>query len=149
MRQAARAASHRNRFAHWCWAFCRELPNALLFIDPAVLLGHDMASGALSAPFDGRGLLGDLDTSHVLVYREPDLKEAIEALRKASYCIAHFRMMLNPIVMSSDSTKEWRDRIYQLLITEPEVAQALAQLNERRKNDPKARPSRRRKGRTP
>jgi len=145
MREATRAATHRHRFAHWCWAFCDELSDALLFVNPEALMEHDMNRGGVEAPFDGHGLLGDLDRSRVLVYRERDLMEAIEELDEASYCVSHLRFM---IALKSRAPSEMLAQRYLSLITRPGVAQALIRLRARRKSDPSAHPSRRRKGRT-
>jgi hypothetical protein len=146
MYQAKNAASHRNRFAHWAWAYCDELPDALLFIDPEALMAHDIADTRRQAPQDGRHLAGSLDRSRIFVYRGKDLNEAIAELGEASYCMAQFKMILSPSVRAGEAA-EWRDHIYRHLLTRPVIAEALSRLRERRKNDPKARPSRRRRSR--
>jgi hypothetical protein len=145
IRQATTAASHRNRFAHWAWAHCHELPDALLFIDPEALVAHDIAHMVAQAPHDGRHLAGPLDRSRVYVYREKDLKELTDALSEASYCISQLKMIMNPQMRSGSGTAEWRDGIFQHLLSRPEIAEALSRLRERQKTNPRARPSRRRK----
>jgi hypothetical protein len=148
MLQAKKAATHRHRFAHWPWAHCDDLPDALLFIDPEALVAHDIADVRSQAPHDGRGLLGPLDRSRVYVYRERDLKEATEDLWEASYCISHLRMVLSRHLRSRSETAEWRDHIYQHLLSRPGIAEALTRLRERQKTNPGARPSRRQRRRT-
>jgi hypothetical protein len=86
--QAKKAALHRNRFAHWCWAHSPDIPDALLFIDPEALVAHDIASGTHQAPHNGRGLLATIDRAKVYVYREKDLTEAVKSLDDVSYCVS-------------------------------------------------------------
>lgn len=143
--QAIRASKPRNIFAHWCWAYSPDLPDALLFINPEELLAYDMKAKSSRVPFEGRALTGELDRSKILVYREMDIKEAVIALDRASYHVSYIRVLLTPWLLAHDSLKDMRDQLYRTLTTEPEVAEALSRLSERRKSDPKARPSRRRK----
>jgi hypothetical protein len=142
-KQMNRSANHRNRFVHWVWAHTFDLPNVLMFIPPEVLLTHDISNRTLVAPFDGHALSGEIDRAKIMIYREKDLKEVVDLFNLMSTNISQLRMLLIPKYPSGP-----RDLLYQYLVTQPEIAEALSHLNTRRQNDPTARPSRRRKGRT-
>jgi hypothetical protein len=75
---------HRNKFAHWVWGYADEIPDAILFIDPEALVAHDiLLGGFMQAPHHGRGLnINKIDVTKIVVYRERDIKEALEELWK-------------------------------------------------------------------
>lgn len=139
--EAARAAGHRNRFAHWCWAHCDELPDALLFVDPEELMEHDMKRGGTEAPFDGHALLGELDRSRILVYRERDLKAAVADLQEASYSVSHLRYL---IAVRGVAASPVLDQLYRDLTTRPKIAEALSRIRSRQQSAPTERRGRRR-----
>ena len=68
MRGSAVVAVTRNKLAHWGWAYSRDIPKALLFVDPEALISHDMVSGQMQAPHDGRVVISPIDRERILVF---------------------------------------------------------------------------------
>lgn len=94
---AKSAYSDRHRFAHWIWAIALDIPDALLFVDPAARRTLDFsfdrwlsdkkptpaeAAKDLRVHFDG-----------VLVYRKVDLQESVERLNLARHIVGLFHNM--------------------------------------------------------
>lgn len=138
-----KAAKHRHRLAHWAWAGCFELPDAIILIDPEGLLEYELNTNSFMSPNEGRGLGDDFDPKWALVYRKKDLEEAVAALNRAHMLLSVFRTCVVPFVREEP---RFRDPQYPRLLAQPEIAEALAKLAEARKSNPSAQARGRRKG---
>lgn len=92
----------RDKFAHHTWAFSKDLPDAILLVDPRARINDT------------------LSTSDIYVYRAADFKDAIEANNRLSSLTALFRYTLLPWVEMSE-----RDLRFGQLLAEPEIASRL------------------------
>jgi hypothetical protein len=86
-----RVQTPRNHLAHWIWASCPELPDALLLADPKAAKERDREFLLALERYDTQGMnaaetaaLNNYDASKVLVCREGDLARANRDLEEAS-----------------------------------------------------------------
>jgi len=82
VRKATRQAQNlRNDFAHQLWGYSREIPDALLLIDPAYYPPLDASAGIADHA---------VDKSKIYVYREVDLNEAVREVHVAMLMVGYF-----------------------------------------------------------
>jgi hypothetical protein len=129
------AAKERHRLAHWSYAISNELPDDLLLVDPADL-----------APFYANQLgyhdpMADIERSKVYVLTHTDAQRIVEQIKSVEL----FVDWLINIFSMSDRGERAEQR--QQLCKRPQILEALRQLHERRKSNPKARKSQPRSGR--
>lgn len=115
----------RNQLAHWIWAHCPELPNALLLADPKSAKDRDreFTRALESGETDVAKIsaLNTFDPSQVQVYREADLEQARQNLEEANqitfltivYLDGTFRGLIAPLPWSKKSPT--RDQLFQQL----------------------------------
>jgi hypothetical protein len=125
----AAAAVHRNRFAHWLWAYCEELPEALLLVDPTAhrsysiewtLAAAEIADGKGVGRFEGL----KLEPKDVLVYQLSDMDDAVKLLDRANGLIHLLRVVFS-------KTDPLADHLRGVLNVQREIAEGLAR---RRRN---------------
>ena len=121
----ARAAVIRHKFAHWMWGALRDLPDALLLIDPKCLWRRRVAylqywKRKRKYSMDPQVILDtpDYDLSLMTVYRTQDLIEIKERIKKSTAYVS----LIHEIVLVGASE---RRRIYNKLCGEPEIQKAL------------------------
>jgi hypothetical protein len=91
MWMAKKAAAHRHPIAHHIWAFCQELPDAVLLVEPSAYIGIFVAL----ATTDGPGTLHEPDKRLVKVYRERDFQDAILEMKTVANCLDKAMWILN------------------------------------------------------
>jgi hypothetical protein len=143
MRLSDVALKDRNVFAHWVWAYIDELPDALLFVEPEALIEHNINPKSRSLQIGGpRTLTNDqIDFSRVTVYRQKDLSQSVDRLQASCGRLSLLRFI-------GDRSNPILDGLFQMLLDDDDVQSGMARLTSGRKTSPKARPQRRRKGRT-
>jgi hypothetical protein len=110
----------RNDFAHHIWADSREVPNALLLINPKALIEFKLP---FLKPFTlGETIYRDIDRSKIMVYREDDLKDAADTVHLAFSYIAGFKMMID------EKKPQARAQMHVALSSVPAIADALGSL---------------------
>lgn len=124
---AKQASRTRNELAHWCWAASNDLPDRLLLIDPEALIDHDLKSGALQAPHNGRGIIYPIDLTKVHVYEKKDLVEALNLAMEISDCVSHFRFGVLRAIGD-----DGQERVFSHLERHPLVADILRLKEEKR-----------------
>jgi hypothetical protein len=129
LKLARGAAQKRNYIAHHVWAYCAELPEALLLIEPSAYLEIFVAiSQALKTPplmIDNDPRF-EPDKTRTLVYRESDFLEIIAEMKVVARCTTFIINYLHEMHPA-------RDQIYRLLFAEPLFVTALLAI---RKNRP-------------
>ena len=91
----------RNKLAYWTWGDSPKLPDALLLVDP-------------------RATLGELDRSHIYVYREQDFRSIIQANDR----LCGFGLSLTFVLRDHVANRD--GRLVEKLMCEPEIAERLA-----------------------
>ena len=94
---------HRNKFAHWLWGTCEQIPDALLLVDPRYLLGHarhlqQMKIESSVVPERVEELIGAMsfDFDRIYVYRKADFESTIRDFRETMQIVDEFNFILNP-----------------------------------------------------
>lgn len=114
------ADKHRNRLAHWIWAYSEDIEDGILLIDPPdnfdflVRIG-DILDTPPPHPYV------DLDKSKILVYSESDLITAIDEYEEVSEWTLSFNIHVHPTLKKDDI----RFRMMQL---EPRFQTAIARV---------------------
>lgn len=100
---------HRNKFAHWLWGACEQVPDALLLVDPRYLLGHarrlqqvrrDIA--ATKEEFEEIINAMNFDFDRIYVYREADFKSILHDFRETEGIVNAFASIIDPTVTELD-----------------------------------------------
>lgn len=130
---ATRTMADRNKLAHWHWGISYHHPDALLLMKPDGKRAIDrtmeqLKKGSRSIVADEVVDLG-FDFKQILVYRERDLKDVIARLGVARRSVARLHNLVDPISQSQQS----RSEIWEALLSEPELAEAL-RLSQKKKN---------------
>jgi hypothetical protein len=121
-------ARTRHKFAHWLWTSSKDVPDALLLIDPradqqtkldVAALFDAIRSGTLTEVTEKDH--PELDKRMVWVYRRRDLEEIIEDFTRISViCRGYVRsFLLGP---------RMRNRMHQLLLAEHQIQKMLARI---------------------
>ena len=132
VRLARSAARKRNNVAHHIWAYCDEMPDALLLIEPVAYLDIFVAvSEANRNPkFETLNQSRfEPDNSRILVYRESDFIEIIEELKSIARCTT---FLINYLHLENPG----RDRMYSLLWNEPLIPSAVKAIRKNRASIP-------------
>ena len=109
---------HRNRLAHWLWAYSGRLPDGLLLIDPEANFRFLVeVSGRLARDEQQISDL-ELELSRVLVYRKQDLAEVAEEYGRLREHLRSFNIHIHPHLHLDG----WK---YHALTNAPEIRQAL------------------------
>lgn len=116
--------THRNRIAHWLWAYSDDIPDGLLLIDPGA--NFEFVVRMTEKIETGNRAEADLDRSRVLVYKMADLQEIIARYKRISEWIVGFNRHIHPHL----ERDEWQ---YREMLASPAFRQALA------RNQPQAR----------
>jgi hypothetical protein len=115
----------RNQLAHWVWAHCPELPDALLLAEPKSAKDRDreFTLALESGETDPAKIaaLNTFDPAHIQVYREGDLQRARDDLEQAGqitfltvvYLDGLFKGRIKPLPWSRRSPT--RDQLFQQL----------------------------------
>jgi hypothetical protein len=104
------AQAVRNQLAHWAWAECAELPDAICLINPADLI--DYYTESIIRPVR-------VDLSLVQVYREKDLQNAEAVVRRAHDLTRRFGGII------STPRDPAHQQLFEELCNEPLVREAL------------------------
>jgi hypothetical protein len=116
----------RDRLAHWCWAYCPELPDALALAAPDEKIGRHFALIAEHVTHV------QANPSETYVLTEGYLIKLGERIRGATERIGRFAAT----VWKQNPPKE-RAEFLQTLSSEPRIQEALVRLREARKNNRK------------
>ena len=128
------AMRQRDKYAHWCWAYSPQIPDALLLGQPDQKLSLHFA-----AIHSGDSVGGykrprvQMNASKIFVVREPDVDRTLLQLRQAKNWLA----LLNGSVWSKNDQQE-RDEFRRQLSSEPQIRAAMDRQPARQKT-PKAR----------
>ncbi|MGN8547631.1 hypothetical protein ACQPTN_23810 [Bradyrhizobium sp. 13971] len=125
---ARRVAQKRHPIAHHIWAYCDELPDALLLIDPAASLQAFVEiSKSLNktSALDANNPLFEPDSNRIMVYREKDLSSIITEMKTVAMCISH---MINLVHGHHPAPHQMLD----LLNLEPLFQAALSSVRKKR-----------------
>lgn len=118
----------RNDFVHHIWGRSKEVPDALLLIDPRCLRSYEVGIAVTNAEMNATRrvkLPPDIDRSLIAVWREKDLKQARDAMIEALDVLARLSIALSvarPAIQIAG-----RER--QQLLNRPAIAQALQQMS--------------------
>lgn len=91
--QANKASrNQRNDFAHGIWGGAAELPDALLWMDPRVVMDKNVSHRQAEMTADGRRVIRPkgLDHSQIMVWRENDFKTAVKSAEDAYGRLVNF-----------------------------------------------------------
>lgn len=114
----------RNEFAHHIWAVSKDLPDALLLIDPRSMVTREKAEQEYADGLrETRPPLFGHDLDKVAVYRLKDFSESLNAATYASWIISALALVIG---FDNDESR-------QLLWAEPAI-QRLAQAQSQGKN---------------
>ena len=113
----AKAASDRNRFAHWGWGFSEQLPAYILFQDPVVRRQHDLrAVEATVAAMGGdtqqmaRWLSGHFwDPDGIWAYSTADIDDAVDRMVRARHLLMLFCVTIGPHAQTSQLQRQLLD----------------------------------------
>lgn len=120
---AKAADKHRNRLAHWLWAYSEDIDDGLLFVDPSanfeflVNVNEKLEKGERVIASSKLGL----DYRHVLVYSLKDLTDAAVEYANVSEWLRCFNMHIHPHLMRDEAQ-------YRLMLASPAFRQALARV---------------------
>jgi hypothetical protein len=88
--QTTAARAQRDRFAHHVWATSEQVPDALLLMDPSVVVERNISFRQQSVELpDGRGVIApqNFDHSRVFVYRQGDFERAAKEAQQAAWIV--------------------------------------------------------------
>lgn len=127
---ARAAAKKRNTIAHHVWAYCPELPDALLLVEPEAQSNVSVRVQQVLHPAPHAGTQSiwlnlSPDIEGVMVYRENDFRQIIEELNTVAKCASLLVLCLERVSA--------HDQIRRLLSSEPLIDAALKSI---RKNRP-------------
>ncbi|MBR0975578.1 hypothetical protein [Bradyrhizobium japonicum] len=129
---AKKAAHKRHPVAHHIWAYCEELPDAVLLIEPAASLQTFVEiSKSLhrTSTLDAGNPLFEADKRRIMVYREKDFLDILSEMKTVSNCIGHTINLLHghhPVP----------HQIYGLLYNEPSFVDAVLAIRKHRPQPP-------------
>ncbi|MFK0331036.1 hypothetical protein ACIQUB_07920 [Rhizobium sp. NPDC090275] len=103
----------RNKFAHWLWGGCEQLPDALLLVDPRYLLGHarhfqkvwtddPLVEQDVERAHEERMAAIRFDFDKIYVYRATDLDQSLRDMTETQGMLDDFGYMFNPQARSLD-----------------------------------------------
>ena len=129
----------RNLFCHATWGWSPDIPDAALFIEQSARMTLNLEiERSVRENLPKTGI--KFDPRYIWVYDERAIQEAIKQTERALALTVLLRLMVS-------SHSRGRGLKYSTLLSQPEIAEALAHLRERQKNNPSARPrSHRRRG---
>ncbi|HYC98717.1 hypothetical protein [Brevundimonas sp.] len=116
------AEGHRNRLAHWIWAYSEDIEDGLLLIDPpdnfafAVRNYERLSAGQR---FSGGG--DGPDRSKILVYTKQDLQDAVEMFDRVQSWFMVFKTHV-------DRHLQTEPLLYRVMLSDTEFRQALARV---------------------
>jgi hypothetical protein len=119
IRLARNAAKHRHPIAHHIWAFCQEMPDAILLADPQAYVDIFVAVSAV----DGKS--SEPDKSLIKVYRKSDFEQIIREMETTSKCVDDAMFILNGHLRVPP-------QIYARLLAEPLFQEAVKWLRKTR-----------------
>lgn len=130
---AKSADKHRNRFAHWLWAYSEDIDDGLLLIDPAA--NFEVLVSANANLEEGRRIvtnsLVELDRKRVLVYSLADLSAVVTDYTTLRDWFIAFNQHIHPHL----ERDEW---LYRSMLAAPAFREALARVRPpAQKPDPK------------
>lgn len=120
---AKSADKHRNRVAHWLWAYSEDIDDGLLFIDPAANFEFLVATTEqLEA---GKRVIessqADLDRKRVLVYTLADLGAVVDEYWTIRDWFRTFNRHIHPHLQRDEA-------LYRTMLGAPALRQALARV---------------------
>ena len=112
-----KAATDRNRFAHWGWGFSEQLPDYILFQDPVIRREHDARTmEATVAAMGGdtaqmtRWLSGHFwDPEGIWAYSTDDIDDAVERMVRARHLLMLFCVTVGPRAQTSQLQRQLLD----------------------------------------
>jgi hypothetical protein len=116
-------AKERNRFVHWCWARSKELPEALLLVDPE---WKTNLTASVGVEYTTEGLKLD----HVFVVKLSDVLDVL----KRMIAVRDYAGRITGTIWNVNPAGK-RVEYLQKLSNEPPVREVLDRLIERRKNN--------------
>ena len=140
-----RSMVHRHRLAHWVWGSSSGYPDAIVLINPKMLLEYEVDLGRFSWPNEGRGLLDKFDIKTCFIYDAKALREVITGLAEAENFLAQFRFSVIPMIRRNPAM---RDQGFPELARQPALMLELKSLAAKRQKNPQVPPPRPRKGRS-
>lgn len=141
------ASKDRIKIAHWIWGHSKDLPDAVLLLDPSQKAKQDVASAEYSKTISEfyKNLLANklsekelprhpgLSNKGIYIYKQKDFDEASKKIQRAIHVTVMFRFVLIPGHPVNEG-----DKLFSRLKKEPEIRTFLARLKQRRKNNQKA-----------
>jgi hypothetical protein len=122
---ARRAASKRHKIAHHLWAYCDELQDAVILVEPSAY--RDLfVKAATEENHTGSWLLYPAVTD-CFVYREKEFQEILDEIETVSRSVTLFS---NYLLLSQGSSI--RDNTYRMLCSAPEIQTALSKIRANR-----------------
>lgn len=124
------ARDRRNDFAHHIWGYSKDLPDAVMLVDPRYLVdtrvkGRKNTELAKEARAKGEQpvlLPADIDRSKVMVYRKADLEESLAHGNQVFGYVQQFWLMLRKVGAPPEHRRK-------MLLSRPPIQQALEHLS--------------------
>lgn len=120
--QTSAARSQRDKFAHHIWGTAKEIPDALLLLNPNVVVERNVSfrQRAEHLP-DGRGVIApqDFDRSKIYVYRKVDFDRAAREADAAAWIVT---------LLYGAVGQQWNEVSRRQLWNEPRFQQAVQPL---------------------
>lgn len=96
----------RNKFAHWLWGACKQIPDGLLLVDPRYLLNHSRTYQQAHLDLEETGFSPEkhehfmeamrFDFEKIYVYRDADFDEILRDYKEAQLIIGNLVFILSP-----------------------------------------------------
>ena len=118
MKIVRRAASKRNKIAHHLWAYCDELQDAVILVEPSAY--HELFVKAATRSNPAGTWLLYPNVRNCLVYREKELQEVLAELEVVSKSIT---FLANYLMLPTGSSI--RNNTYKMLCNAPEISDSL------------------------
>jgi hypothetical protein len=128
-----RAATKRNKIAHWLWGTSVQVPNALILLNPDAVHGlHTQNAEYMAACKNGQTVadpstLPPLDLSEAFVYRQQEFTEILAEIDEVRSLTVSFALML--VIDEPPNGVQ-----YQMLTNAPQIRIELEKARQRRRN---------------
>jgi hypothetical protein len=129
-----RAATKRNKIAHWLWGTSVQIPNALILLNPDAVHGLHTQNAEYMAAFkngqtvaDHPSTLPPLDLSEAFVYRQQEFTEILAEIDEVRSLTVSFVFML--VIDEPPNGVQ-----YQMLTNAPQIRIEFEKARQRRQN---------------
>ena len=128
-----RAATKRNKIAHWLWGTSVQVANALILLNPDAVHGLHTQNAKFMAAFKNGQTVADpsalppLDLSEAFVYRQQEFTEILAEIDEVRSLTVSFALML--VIDEPPNGVQ-----YQMLTNAPQIRMELEKARQRRRN---------------